>query len=201
MKLATGAVIPAAGFSSRMEGFKPLLKIADKTMIEHAITLFEQSGVEDIVVVLGHRAEEVVPVVEKTTARWQKNARFSEGMFSSIQCGVESIRSSVDAFFLLPVDIPLVTTATLLRLLDCYKRDSAKRILYPSFQGRRGHPPLIATGLSKAILGYEGTGGMRGFLRNYENEAGEVAVTDRFVAMDADTPAQFSRLQEAYLGK
>lgn len=183
-----------------MEDFKPLLKIANKTMIEHTITLFEHGGVEDIMVVLGHRAEEVVPVVEKTTARWLRNTRFSEGMFSSIQCGVEGLHSSADAFFLLPVDIPLVTPATLLKLLDYYQSDSVKRILYPSFRGRRGHPPLIAADLAKSILAYEGTGGMRGFLRNYEDQAGEVAVTDRFVAMDADTPAQFSLLRKAYSG-
>jgi hypothetical protein len=42
---------------------------------------------------------------------------------------------------------------------------------------------------------------MRGFLRNYEDQAGEVAVTDRFVALDADTPTQFSLLKKSYLEK
>ncbi len=201
LKLHTAAIILAAGLSSRMQEFKPLLKIGNKTMLEHAIGLFRYAGVEDIIVVLGHRAEDVIPVVEHTNARWLLNSDFAEGMFSSIQCGVRGMYSSCNAFFLLPVDIPLVAPTTLLQLLDTFDSNPEIRICYPYFAGRRGHPPLIDADLAKALLDYDGTEGMRGFLRKFADYASDVSVTDKFVAMDADTPAAFSRLQEAYLRK
>lgn len=195
--LRCAAVIPAAGLSSRMEGFKPLLKIGEKTLIEHAIARLESAGVDEIVIVLGHRAEELIPVVETTSARWLLNPCYLDDMFTSIQCGVSAYRNANNAFFVLPVDTPLVHPATVVRLQKIFRRDCAT-ICYPTYNGRRGHPPLIDTSLTQEILAYNGTGGLRGLLRRFEKQARNVEVEDPFVTMDADTPADLARLRMAY---
>ena len=53
------AIILAAGFSSRMERFKPLLRVGEKTLAEHAIALFKNAGIGDIVTVVGHLSGKV----------------------------------------------------------------------------------------------------------------------------------------------
>ncbi len=190
-----GALILAAGLSSRMAGFKPLLLIEGKTLVEHAIGLFKSTGVTDIVTVVGHRSEDLVPVVEAASSRYVINENFKAGMFSSIQQGVRQLRTSCDAFFLLPVDIPVVRPATIHQLLHEFYKSPATLICYPQFQARRGHPPLIDCSLADRILAYDGQGGMRGFLRQYEDRALVVSVDDPFIRMDVDTQEDLSRLR------
>jgi len=102
-----GAIILAAGFSTRMRRFKPLLRIGEKTFLEHAIALFKESGVGDIVTVVGHQSEKVIPVAKAVSSRYVINDHYDDGMYSSIQTGVKALGHPCDAFFLLPVDIPL----------------------------------------------------------------------------------------------
>lgn len=197
-KMRVGALILAAGLSSRMDGFKPLLTIRGKKLIEHVADLFKEAGIDDLVTVVGHRSAELIPVVEAVSSRWVVNLHYSEGMFSSVQCGVKVLRGSCDAFFLLPVDIPLVSPSTISALLDGLKKNPAAPVCYPQFQSRRGHPPLVATSLIDTILEYDGQGGMRGMLRGYEGRAMTVEVEDRFIIEDIDTRADLVRLKKEY---
>ncbi len=197
-KLRVAAVIPAAGLSSRMQAFKPLLTIGGKTIVERVMELFRGAGVTDIITVLGHRSEELIPVVEAVSCRYVVNRNYRDGMFSSIQRGVEELQGTCDAFFLLPVDIPLVHPNTIRYLLDSFSKNTTALVCYPQFQSRRGHPPLIDSSLADQILAYDGQGGMRGFLRRYEDQAIVVSVVDPFIRMDLDTREDLFLLEKEY---
>lgn len=181
-----------------MAGFKPLLDVGGITLIEHAIGLFRRSGMEDIVTVAGHRAQDLFPVASRAASRCVINPDYDEGMFSSIRRGVAALESGVDAFFLLPVDIPLVLPTTVRQLVETFDRHSAPPVCYPRFQSRRGHPPLIHAGLIDPIRGYQGPGGMRGFLRGFEDQAVDIGVADPFIHLDADTDEDLAVLRERY---
>ena len=191
-----GAVILAAGFSTRMKRFKPLLRIGEKTFIEHAITLFKKSGVGDIVTVVGHLPEKVIPVIKAASSRYVINDNYENGMYSSIQAGVKALRHPCDAFFLLPVDIPLVLPTTVRQLSDAFRKNSFSMVCYPQFESKRGHPPLINSKLIDEILSYSGQGGLREFLRRHENQAISIPVEDPFIRLDADTPKDLILLRE-----
>jgi len=191
-----GALILAAGLSSRMDGYKPLLEINEKKFIEHALELFKNAGVEEIVTVVGFRAENLIPIIEAASSRYVVNNNYQNGMFSSIQKGVAELRNICDAFFLLPVDIPCVRSTTIQLLLKAFELDSSILVWYPEFQSRRGHPPLLASYLIDHIIAYTGNEGMRGFLRGYENRAVSVPVADPFVLRDVDTAEDLSKLKE-----
>ena len=156
------AIILAAGMSSRMGGFKPLMTLGDTTVIEHAVRMFRAAGIEDIHVVLGFRAPDVSVALKPLDVLTVLNASYSEGMFSSIKVGIENLESDCEAFFILPADIPLVRPATVSALLADYKPN---HILYPVFRKRRGHPPLISTAFTWEILNYSGQGGLRSLSR------------------------------------
>lgn len=191
-----GALVLAAGLSTRMKGFKPLLRIVSKRLIEHAIELFDTCGIPCVTVV-GHRSSELVPTIAQTSSQIVYNRNYQDGMFSSIQRGVQEL-SAYEAFFLLPVDIPLVQPSTIQNLLMARKKNNNLLVYYPEFQGRTGHPPLISTKLIPEILSHDGPDGMRGLLRKCASSSIGVKVDDQFVAQDADTSEDLSYLQEQF---
>lgn len=191
-----GALILAAGLSSRMGGFKPLMQLNGKPLIHHAIELFESTNIEEIVTVVGHRSGELIPFVEQTNSRWVINHRYHDGMFSSIQLGIREFSQPCAGFFLLPVDIPLVRPETIKQLREVFAQEPSSSVCYPEYESRRGHPPLISTNLIEEISGFKEQGGMRNLLRNFEHQACVIPVADKYILMDADTDEDFSRLQE-----
>lgn len=198
------AIILSAGISSRMRGdFKPLLSLGQKTLLERSIRLFQAAGIPDIRVVVGHRHEELLPLLRQKEIPRIVNHQYAEGMFSSVLTGVRSLDADHQAFFILPVDIPLIRPRTVADLLAKYQETlaenpSARPILYPGFQGKRGHPPLISSAYAKAILRWKGDGGLRGFLEQHEDAATDVVVADECILSDMDTPADYQRLKARY---
>lgn len=195
MSIRVAALILSAGFSSRMGDFKPLLTLGGSTILERTIRLFRSSGIEDVRVVTGHRSEELQPLLERLAVRTIVNTRFQEGMFSSVTAGTQTIENGLDAFFMLPVDIPLVRPHTIQRLLEEYGRDTTD-VLYPAFRGERGHPPLIAAHLAGPITAWSGSDGLRGALAQWEAGARQLEVCDGHILNDMDTPERYACLTE-----
>jgi CTP:molybdopterin cytidylyltransferase MocA/HD superfamily phosphodiesterase len=189
------AVILAAGYSSRMGELKPLLDVGGVTALERAVTLFRTAGIRDVRVVTGHRAAELAPHLKRLQVREVPNPRYDDGMFASVVAGVASIGEEVDAFFVLPVDLPLVRPATVSRLLEAY-RQGRHGIVYPSFTGKRGHPPLIVGWLAPEIVRWNGSGGLMGLLVRWEGVAHEVEVADEQILRDMDTPDDYRKVRE-----
>ena len=187
------ALVLAAGYSSRMGEFKPLLPLGNATAFERSIGLFRAAGVEEVIAVLGHRAEELRPLAERCGARCVVNLRFDRGMFSSIVAGIRALPHCVDAAFILPADIPLVRVATVRQLARTWAASDAG-ILYPVFSGRRGHPPLIRRQILNDALAAGFESPLSTLLAGRESDALEVRVADRAIHMDMDTQADYHAL-------
>ncbi len=190
---AIPSLILAAGYSLRMGTLKPLLPLGGSTFIEEAVKRFRAAGIQDIRVVVGYKADEITPILDKLGVRSIFNPEFDKGMLSSLLAGLRSFDSDTEAFFLLPSDVPLVKPATIRALIHAYRRDGA-RIIYPRFQGLRGHPPLIPTACV-ADLPADYGGGLRVFLSRYDRQAIDLDVVDESVLMDCDTPEDYRKLQ------
>ncbi len=186
------AVVLAAGYSRRMEAFKPLLPLGATTVVERVLATVREAGVETIRVVVGWNAALLIPVLERCGAPWTRNERFAEGMYTSIQVGLRSLPTDVAAFFLLPADMPLVQSATLAQLAAEWDAQP-KGIVYPCHHGKRGHPPLIAAGYISEILAAEPAGGLREVLGERSSEARLVECADPGVLIDLDTPDEYRR--------
>lgn len=191
------AIIVAAGFSSRMKSFKPLLPLGESTVVEKAVEGFVKAGIKDILVVVGHRAEQLLPILDRLPVRTIYNTNFSEGMFSSICAGVKGLTPEVEAFFLLPVDNPIVNPSTLIKLKETFYAAQAG-IIYPNYQGMRGHPPLISSRYVNDVLSWDKPGGMRAILDQYENNALDLEVDDQGILLDMDTPDDYQRMLKYY---
>ena len=189
------AIIPAAGYANRMGRIKPLLPLGKGTVIGHIVGSFQAAGVTDVVVVLGHRYNEIIPELKKNNVTWVVNEQYAQGMMSSFKKGMETLGEGTRAFFIIPADIPLVRPATLKDLVRAHSTHPMQ-IIYPVFEGQRGHPPLIPAGFRKKILDFNGSGGLRRCLKAWDRDALEVPTADQGILMDMDTPDDYETILE-----
>lgn len=192
-KASLAAIIVAAGYSFRMKRFKPLLSLGESTVLEKAVHSFLKGGIRDIRVVVGHRGNELYPVLDRLGVQTIVNHNFSKGMFSSVRSGVESLSPVVKGFFLLPVDNPMVTGDTLEKLQHAFFTTEFG-IIYPLYQGERGHPPLISCRYVNNVINWNEPGGMRALLEQYEHDSLDVQVEDPGVLLDMDTPEDYQQM-------
>ena len=193
--IRTGAVVLAAGFSSRMGKCKALLDVGGSAALERILSTLRLSGVKDIVVVSGHYREAVEGEAKRGGARAVFNEHYEKGMLSSIKAGVTALSSNLDGFFLLPVDVPLVKPATLQALKQARRSEPNSAVVIPAFLGRRGHPPLVATRLIPGILEWDGPGGLRTFLDRYEEASLVLEMPDQGVVTEMNTPEEYAALR------
>jgi CTP:molybdopterin cytidylyltransferase MocA/HD superfamily phosphodiesterase len=148
-----------------------------------------------IIVVAGNEAERVAREAERLGCMPVYNPDFASGMFSSVAAGLSALPPETEAFFVLPADTPLVKPFTYRSLADAFYSDPKKpEIVYPTFRGERGHPPLLAFALAEKILSWRGEGGLRGFLGEYRPSSADVPSADRAVTLDMDAPEDYERL-------
>ena len=200
------AIVLAAGRSSRMHELKPLLEAGGRTLLERAVAAFVAVGIDDVVVVTGHRGDEVAPVAARAGAGTVSNPRFGDGMYSSVQAGVAALATGVTRFFLLPADVPLVRPETVGRLVRAAgsaagDAAAAPAVVYPAFRESTGHPPLISTALRDEILGGRPAGGLRELLMRHAASSLLLEVDDPGVLLDADTQDDLARIRERAAGE
>lgn len=184
-------VLLSAGYARRMGFFKPLEPLDGVSSIERLLGTCSEAGIEDIIVITGHRSPDVTPCVLRWGGRPVYNTRFAEGMWTSVQTGAASLSPSSRAFFILPADMPLVRKTTLLQLIG---RADPERIVSPTFEGVSGHPPLIGSSHIPSLLSFEADGGLRQFIESKERWVARLPVADEGILLDMNYPEDFERL-------
>lgn len=193
-----GICILAAGFSSRMGRFKPLLPLNDETVIQRVLRVSKAAGIRQRVVVTGYNREALAPLLEKNGAVEALNPRFEKGMFTSIQTGISALPRNLDGFFVLPIDCPLVTKEVLMALELSFEPD---KFSVPCYRGKKGHPILIPSMYREPILQHDGTGGLKAITDKDYDKMKRIEVREEGVVMDMDTPRAYENIKEWIAGK
>jgi len=184
------AIVLAAGKATRFGQCKLLVRLGEKTLLEHALDHLRASKVDDIVVVLGAYAEEIQRQVRFTRERVVFNPDFAEGMSTSIQAGLRALPANAEAAMIVLGDQPFVRPQTLDRLIDECRRVS-EPALVPTYNGFRGNPVVVTRGLFASMLDIRGDIGCRAILGNVP--VAKIEVDDRGVTIDIDTPEELER--------
>jgi putative nucleotidyltransferase with HDIG domain len=185
------AIILAAGYSSRMGRFKPLLPLNGQTVIERLIDTFQENDIHPVGVVTGHRAEDIHQAIHLSGVQFIENRAYASGMFSSVKAGIKRVATaSVDAFFIAPADICLIRPLTI-RLLTAAFQKRAGRIIYPCFKFNRGHPPLIPAALAASILDGQADSSLKEMLSKFEDLAVDIEVPDRHILIGMNHPYEY----------
>ena len=196
--MTTGALIVAAGLSSRMKQFKPLLPLGESTIVQCVIQTFQQADLSPIVLVTGYQADRLENHVKDYPITCLRNELYeTTQMLESIQIGLRYMVPYMDGLctktLITPVDIPLFTLETVQKLMECNVP-----VAIPTYENRKGHPLLISREMMQYAMQYDGPGGLSGAIREKGNPIQYIEVNDGGILLDADTPEDYQTLLEAY---
>lgn len=192
--MQTGAVIVAAGASSRMGAFKPMLNIGSISISQRLVATLRQAGVGRIVMVTGYKAEDLEHHLAGTGVIFLRNDDYqTTQMFDSAKIGLQYIHGKCDRVFFMPVDVPLFTAKTVESLLE-----TDAEIACPVCDGMRGHPIMMSDRVIGKILSDDGDCGLQGALSRCGVPEQLVAVQDAGVLRDIDTPEDYDTLLQQH---
>src|SRR5262249_45771223 len=151
------AIVPAAGLSSRMGQNKLLMSFGDKSLIEHAVDTLRASYVDEIVVVLGHEADQVRRRLEGHqghTVNFVHNPDYREGLSTSVRAGMGAVAKGADAIMIYLADQPLIEPYEISRLIQAFAeaKRAGKSIVVPFFENRRGNPVILYASSQPMVL-------------------------------------------------
>jgi len=193
------ALIPAAGKSRRMGRPKVSLPLGGRIVLEHVIAALQEAGIDDILVVLGPQVAELAPLVQRSGARVLLPAVPTHTMRATVEQRLTWLENrfhprSRDSWFLVPADYPILEPAIVRKLLRKRQRNRRYSIFIPTYQGRRGHPALIAWKHVAAIRALPSEIGLNVFLRSHPRQTLEVPVESPTILWDLDTPEDYRRI-------
>lgn len=189
------AVILAAGRSSRMGSPKLLELLEGKPLVRWAAEAALASAARPVVVVTGHRAEEVSAALADLPVQLVHNPDYAQGMATSLRAGVSRVEHA-DAAVICLGDMPRVTAAHLDRILAAFDPASAP-IVVPTHERKRGNPVLWARRFFPEIEDLRGDVGARALLERHADAVHLLAIDEPGVLLDVDTPEALQRLREA----
>lgn len=203
--MALAALLLAGGESRRMGAFKPLLPWRPpnrrgepaQTLIEYQLVQLASLPADPIVVVLGHRADEVLPVVRRAGAVAVVNELYAEGRASSVRVGAAALPEDTQTLVILNVDQPR-PLAVIKRLVDAH-RAGRNLITVPVYEGQHGHP-LVLDGclLPELRQVQEATQGLRAVLRRHHGRIAEVPFDSPLVLLDINRPEEYDRARDTF---
>ena len=192
------AVLLAAGRSERMGAFKPLLPFGDTTVIRSCIQNLRDGGIDHVVVVLGHRAEEVKKNLADLNLRFALNPDATSEMNASIACGVRRLPNETRAVLVALADQPAVPGEVIKAVVDEW--ESGEKLVIPEFQGRGGHPVLVDLCFRDELLTLDPSRGLKALFDAHRNQVRRVPLNSPFIARDMDTWDDYRALHVEIFG-
>jgi molybdenum cofactor cytidylyltransferase len=185
-------VIVAAGESRRMGRPKQLLPLGKKTMLEHIVEVALSSPLQEVVVVLGHRAEEIRPLLSEVKV--VVNEEWPQGLSGSLRVGLGALSPQFEACLFFLADQPKVTPQLVGSLITRHRHTLAP-IVAPRFRGQRGNPVLFARPLFPELLSLQGEEGGRSLMEKHRHLVEWVEVDSGDYFLDIDTQEDLKHLR------
>jgi molybdenum cofactor cytidylyltransferase len=206
---AVGAVVLAAGASTRMGATKQLLRLGERTVLERTLGNVRGADVAETVVVLGAAAaaiEREIDFASMGAVRVVVNAEYESGMASSLRVGLAALGPAVDGALIVLGDQPLVRGETLGRIIECYRvtgdrlrvtadRSQSVEIVIPMYGERRGNPVLLDRGVFEEAMALEGDVGCRAIFGRHAAGIVTVDVDDPGILVDIDSKEDYARVR------
>ena len=200
-KKPTAGIVLAAGLSSRFGAAKQLTLIRGRSLLERTVQAAVSSLLDRVVVVLGHRAEQIRSTHDKAFDHPKVdvivNPDFKDGMSASVRIGLEKASHTHPSVMFLLGDQPLICAD----ILDCLLTrfwDSDKDICVPAFQGKRGNPAIFSRAFFDEISVLKGDTGAREIIDAHPGSVLKVEVSDPALFLDIDRKEDL-RLLERHL--
>jgi CTP:molybdopterin cytidylyltransferase MocA len=189
--LPVGAIILAAGSSSRMPGSQKLLLDLDGTpMVRHVIAAASDGGCHQTVVVYSDN-----DVKEAVDGRVETvyNPEAKTGMASSLKVGLRAMRPEIEAVVVMLGDQPLVGARTIVALLRSWRREGSRpAVAVAQEEGGWSPPVVLSRELWDELLALKGDAGARQVLQGRPELVDVVPAPGR--PDDIDTPDDYAKI-------
>ena len=197
--LRLGAVLLAAGSASRM-GHRPkaLLELEGQPLIVRQLTALGQAGIDEQVVVLGHHAQHLEPLIRDLAVRRVHHPQPEQGQVSSQRLGLRALSDRVDAVIVALVDQPLVGAAELIDLICAYKaRPQGTQVVVPTVNKLPGNPVMFSAQVRTAVLAGPEAFGCKQWQTQNPDAVYRWPTHNLRYRQDVDSPEDIAQLFEA----
>ncbi|MCS7312979.1 MAG: nucleotidyltransferase family protein [Acidobacteria bacterium] len=203
MRGPVGAVVLAAGASTRLGTPKQLIRFRGRTLLTRTVYVAAAAGFQPIVVVVGAYGERIrQEVALPPGAGWVENPRWPEGMSTSIRVGLAALVEavpSVRGVLMMACDQPYVSVTLLRRMAAAYRRTGAP-VVACMYGGTFGVPALFDGALFPELLVLEGDTGAKSVIARHLDRAVQVpfprGVIDIDMASDRAKLLRHSTIRE-----
>ena len=193
-------IILAAGEGARMGAVKQLLPFNGKTILQWVIDNALTASLQRVVVVLGHRADLIEPLITGKASQVVINSDYRQGQSSSIKAGLRALPEGTEAVMFMLGDQPLVAPETINVLLSAYQKSGAPIVL-PVYKGVRGNPVIFSRETFPRLESLDGDCGGRSLFQEYAGKMLQVPIDDPYICFDLDTEYDYRSLLELETGK
>jgi molybdenum cofactor cytidylyltransferase len=188
-----GAVVLAAGGSSRLGRPKQLLQFRGQSLVRVAVEAAIGAECAPIVVVLGAESERIKLELIGRQILFVPNDDWRRGIGSSIRAGVKALEFC-DAIAILACDQPHVT-ADLIGSLIRIQEETHQPIVASAYAETLGVPALFAQSCIEKLLSLGDKSGAKSILQAQPNDVAQVAFPEG--AIDIDSATDYERLNRS----
>lgn len=193
--LRFGAIILAAGSSSRMGTPKQLLPVGGQPLVVRAVEAALASSAWPVIVVLGAHAEKIRPLLARYPVLVAENPGWAEGMASSLRTGIATLRQFsrlIDGTLVALCDQPAFSADIIARLVDT-QRATGRSVVAARYNGRQGAPALFLREHFPTLATLTGDAGARALLNGAPDQVAALDLPE--LALDLDTPEDYAAIQ------
>ncbi len=190
---APDGLVLAAGAARRMGQPKALLEVEGERFIDRTVRVLREGGCREVYVVAAELPE-LHEAVAALGAVLVRNADPASEQIDSVRLGLRALPDDSTAAAVLPVDCPLVSSATVQSLAAAAAHTTLPVVL-PMYNGIGGHPVILRRPFYDAVLETQHPEGLSGIILQHGHHVELVPVTDPGILVDIDTPEEYQRLR------
>jgi molybdenum cofactor cytidylyltransferase len=191
-----GAVVLAAGRSTRMGANKLIADIGGKPMVRRVAEAALESAASPVLVVTGHQEADVRSALAGLDVVFVHNPSYALGLSSSLKAGIAAVPPGVAGILVLLGDMPQIGPGHLDRLISAF-RDSGDVVVVPVRAGKRGNPVLWPRAFFAAMLRLEGDAGAKRLLAANAGCVREVDLGTDAIFLDVDTAESLAQVRKS----
>ncbi len=177
-----------------MGELKPLAQFGRQTFLETILQNFKNAGIENVLIVLGYKAEQIAKELNLPPDDFTINKNYQLGQFSSVQAGVKNLKSNCTGVFLALVDQPQISPDIIAKIREVFEENSDK-IVIPTLNGKRGHPPVLPRWLFPEILTANNpTQKTSEIVRSHPDKVYELEIGDESILWNINTEQDLEKI-------
>ena len=201
-RMRVGAVLLAAGAGLRLGGRpKALLELGGVPLVMRQLIALSGAGVDEVVVVLGHYADEIEAAIAHLPITVVRNPEPERGRASSVRLGLQALSPSVDAIVVTPADMPLVGADDVVALIAAYRKRGEARMVVPRVTAaaggaaQPGNPLIFDAALRDAWLAGDADLACRRWREQHPLDVRWLDTDNRRYRIDIDTPEDLAAFE------